>query len=144
MTSGKMHAMAIAAMLLGAPAGAQALELRVMTPNLKPEGGRVVVAVYNDPKAWKAGGAPQYRAVLPVQDGRVTAVFQAPAGRYAVAVFQDRDGDGKLGQLPFGWPTEASGYSGVANRPMFGRPAWDAADFPLQDDQRMTVFVRLK
>lgn len=148
MTGGKSHAaglgaLFLAALFLGAPAPAHAVELRVMVPNLKPQGGRVVVSLYKDPEAWKAGGAPLQSVTLPVQDGRVTAVFQTPAGRYAVAAFQDRNGDGKLGLLPFGWPTEPSGYSGVTRRPMFGRPDWDRADFPVSEDQRTTVFVRL-
>ena len=144
MTSGKLHAAVLAATVLMAPAGAQAVELRIMAPNLKPENGRVVVAVYNDPNGWKSGAAPFRTAVLPVAEGRVTAVFQLPEGRYAAAVFQDRDGDGKLGLLPFGWPREPVGYSGIANRPLFGRPGWDVSDFAVQEDVRMTVFVRLK
>lgn len=153
MTGGKSHAAAqpaiflaalwSAALLLAAPASAHAVELRVMIPNLKPQGGPVVVSLYKDADAWKAAAAPLLSVTLPVQDGRVTAVFQAPPGRYAVAAFQDRNGDGKLGLLPFGWPTEPSGYSGVS-RPMFGRPPWDQADFPVNEDQRTTVFVRLK
>jgi uncharacterized protein (DUF2141 family) len=138
-----MHALALAATILAVPAAARALELRIMIPNLKPEAGRVVVSVYNDAAAWKAGSAPFRTAALPVVEGRATASFQVPAGRYAVAAFQDRDGDGKLGQLPFGWPTEPSGYSGVT-RPMFGRPDWDRSDFSLNEDERTTVFVRLK
>jgi uncharacterized protein (DUF2141 family) len=142
MTFHRMHALALAAMLLGAPAAAHAVELKVMAPNIKPEAGRVVVRVYNDAAKWKTGAGPVASVVAQVQDGVATAVFQLPAGRYAASAFQDRNGDGKLGVLPFDWPTEPSGYSGVS-RPMFGRPPWDKSDFPLSEDERTTVFVRL-
>jgi uncharacterized protein (DUF2141 family) len=138
-----MHALALAAMILAAPAGALALDLQLMIPNLKPEGGKVVVSIYNDPDAWKAGGPAFRTAVVPVQDGMAVVRFDVPPGRYAAAAFQDRNGDGRLGVLPFDWPTEPSGYSGV-NRPLFGRPAWDRSDFPTNEDERTTVFVRLK
>jgi uncharacterized protein (DUF2141 family) len=143
MTHTRMHALALAAIILAAPASARALDLQLMVPNLKPEQGPVVVSVYNDPAAWKAGGPAFRTAVVPVQDGRAVVRFDVPPGRYAAAVFQDRDGDGRLGALPFGWPTEPSGYSGVT-RPMFGRPSWDRADFSVTEDERTTVFVRLK
>jgi len=144
MTSGKLHAAVLTALLLAAPGAAQAVELRLMVPNLKAANGPVVVWLYSDANGWKSGAAPFRSAAPPIQDGRVTATFEIPEGQYAVVAFQDRNGDGKLDALPFGWPTEPVGFSGVTDRPWFGRPDWDAADFSVQNDQRLTVFVRLK
>ena len=143
MTPPRMHALALAAILLGAPATAGAVGLQVMIPRVKPEDGKVVVQVYNDPVAWKAGGKPMHVTAAAFRDGVAVVQLQVPPGRYAIAAFQDKNGDGKLGTLAFGWPTELSGYSGVT-RPMFGRPDFDKSDFNVSEEQRTTVFVRLK
>jgi len=144
MTFGKLHAAMLIGLLLAAPVAAQAGELKLMVPDLKPANGPVVVWLYNDAIGWKGGAAPFRSAAPPILDGRATATFEAPEGRYAAVAFQDRNGNGKLDVLPFGWPTEPVGFSGVANRPWFGWPDWDRSDFQVQEGQYTTVFVRLK
>ncbi len=52
-----------------------------------------------------------------------------PPGSYAVAAFQDLDGDGRLGRTPLGLPTEPYGFSNGAGRR--GRPDFAAAAFRL-------------
>ena len=124
-------------------AHAWALDLRVIVPNLKST-GRVAVAVYDDIGAWSGDGKPLATAVVPVEGGRADVTFRGlKPGQYAVTAFQDRNGDGRLGRLPFGWATEPVGYTNGA-RALFGRPKWDDADFVITDDQRTTVFVRLR
>jgi uncharacterized protein (DUF2141 family) len=145
----RMHALGLLATLTSAvmaPALASAasapLPFQVMVPNLKP-GDRVVVRVYNDAGAWVAEGKPYLAAQARIEEGTGVVGFRAPAGRYAVVAFRDANGDGRLNRLPFGWPTEKVGYSG-GERPLFGAPDWDKADFGLVDGERTTVFVRLK
>jgi len=142
-----MHGLALAAILMtgsaaAAPAPAPLLEFQVMVPNLTPQ-DRVVVTLYNDPAAWKSDGKPFATTVATVEEGVGRVRFRAPAGEYAVAAFNDRNGDGRLGTFWFGWPTEPVGYSG-GRRPLLGRPDWASADFAITPDQRTTVFVRLK
>lgn len=146
MTVARMHALALAAMILTATptvAAPSAVELQIMIPNVKPDAGAVVVSLYRDPAPWSQGGEPLLRTTASVTQGIATARFHLPAGRYAVEAYQDRNGDGRLGVLPFGWPTEPVGYSGGA-RPLFGRPPFERALFPVNEDARTTVFVRLK
>jgi len=145
MKSVRMHARALVATFLAAiaaPVCAAAAELQVMIPNLRPQGS-VVISIYADPVAWRDGGSPIRTAVTPVEDGMAVARFDVPPGRYAAVAFQDRNGDGRLNALPFGWPMEPVGYSGGV-RPLFGRPSWDRADFGISEDERTTVFVRLR
>lgn len=149
MTDARLHAAVLAVALVlgwspvgGAAAAPASLPLQVIIPNLKPE-GQVVIAVYNDPGAWQAEGKAFRVAVTDVRDGMATASFTAPPGRYAVAAYQDRNGDGRLNLLPFRLPAEKVGFSG-GQRPLVGRPSWDKADFGLTAGERTTVFVRLK
>jgi uncharacterized protein (DUF2141 family) len=145
----RLHAAVLAASLvLGSAAAGPAMPaspsvgLQVIIPNLKPD-GQVVIAVYNDPGAWQAEGQAFRVAVTDVRDGMASASFTAPPGRYAVAVYQDKNGDGRLNLLPFRWPAEKVGFSG-GERPLVGRPSWDKADFGLGAGERTTVFVRLR
>jgi uncharacterized protein (DUF2141 family) len=133
------------ALVLGGGAAAQsapAVDLRVIVPNVAGSGS-VVILLYNDPAAWTAEGRAFRTVVTPVKNGMAEAQFKASPGRYAVAAFQDRNGDGQLNLLPFRWPAEKVGYSGGV-RPLIGRPSWDKADFGLEEGARTTQVVRLK
>ena len=51
-----------------------------------------------------------------------------PSGEYAIALFQDIDGDGQLAKNMLGIPVEPYGFSN--NAPVrFGPPKWDTAKF---------------
>lgn len=135
-------AAAWAAAPLAAAQPAELVDLQVIAPNLAPQGS-VVIAVYNDPGAWRTEGRPYRTATVPVRDGQAMARFSVPPGRYAVSAFQDKNGDGRLDKAPFGWPLEKVGYSG-GERPLFGPASWDKADFGLEVGVRTTQVVRLK
>ncbi len=140
----RMHALALAAMLFAAPVVAKAaVELQVMIPAAGPQAGPIRVELHHDAATWTGTGSPLQSVVAPVANGVATVRFLLPEGRYAVMAFQDRDSDGRLAMLPFGFPTEPVGFSGGL-RPMFGRPTWDQSDFGVFDGERTTVFVRLK
>jgi len=55
-----------------------------------------------------------------------------PAGKYAVAVFADRNQNGKLDRNIAGMPTEQYGFSNDARR-LFGPPSFADAAFELGD-----------
>ena len=80
------------------------------------------------PKTWAAN------VRLPAQQGRVVKTLTLPPGRYAVAVYHDRDNSGKLETGAFGIPKEPVGFS---NNPafLFGPPS-DAASIELDDTAR--------
>ncbi|WP_407519979.1 DUF2141 domain-containing protein [Methylobacterium oryzisoli] len=54
-----------------------------------------------------------------------------PPGVYAVAAYQDLDGDGRLARTPLGLPREPYGFSNGAGRG--GRPDFSAAAFTLAE-----------
>jgi len=94
------------------------------------ETGQIVVAIYQDAAAFRSGETP-LRTLTVDRDGPVTRawVLGMPPGRYAIAVFQDVDGDGKLART-LGMAREPSGYSNAA-RSRFGPPVFDLAAFDL-------------
>lgn len=85
------------------------------------------------PKTWAAN------VRLPARQGEVIKTLTMPPGRYAVAVYHDRDNSGKLETGAFGIPKEPVGFS---NNPtfLFGPPSFDAAAIQLGDTaRRLTI-----
>lgn len=119
---------AAALVLAASPAVAAELTLALST---RASGGRIAIAVYRDADAMRRGEGAVRTALIP-RTGRVTATTLTglTPGRYAVAVFHDTDGNGRLSTWPIGLPKEAYGFSRDA-RGRFGPPAFDAAAFDL-------------
>ncbi|HEY0836319.1 MAG TPA: DUF2141 domain-containing protein [Azospirillum sp.] len=106
-------------------APATAGELRATIRNVKPQQGKVMVAVYESAAAYKAERRFAGQE-LPPTGGEVTALFlNLPEGSYALTVYQDVDGDGKLGRNLLGIPAEPYGFSRDASAGL-GMPAFDA------------------
>lgn len=109
-----------------APAPDLTVDLSTRAP-----GGRLAVAVYRDPEAFRRGEGPVAERIV-ARTGAVTSVVfdGLPPGRYAVAAFHDTDGNGDLTLWPIGLPREAYGFSRNA-RGRFGPPPFAAAAFDL-------------
>jgi uncharacterized protein (DUF2141 family) len=63
-----------------------------------------------------------------------------PAGTYAIAVFQDLNGNGRLDRTPLGLPLEPYGFSKDAGR--LRRPSFPAASIEVRE-QDLRIGVRL-
>lgn len=120
--------------------GATTLRVTIETKNA---GGVAAVALYDGPGRFaKADGAFR-QAKAPVSGGRATVTFEGlPPGTYALGVFHDVNGDGRLNTLPVGLPTEPYGFSRGA-RGAFGPPKFAAAAFVVKGGV-VTETVRLK
>ncbi len=106
-------------------------DLTLSFPGLATKSGKVMIAVYDSAQGWAAGKAARV-AVASASDAEPSAKIQAlPTGTYAVRVFQDIDGDGKMSKNPFGLPTEPYGFSRDAMGAM-GPPTFDEAAFEVK------------
>lgn len=124
------------AILLLVPAWvqAQSSQLEIKVSNISDARGSLKIALYNDGQHWldtKTEQSPFRVASLPVTDtGNASIVLEdVPAGTYAVSVFHDLDGDGKLDTNFVGFPKEPYGFSGEPGR--FGPPDFEKASFEL-------------
>ena len=116
------------ATLAAAPASSGDLTLSLTT---RGAGGRIAIAVYRDADSMRRGEGAVRTAVIDRTGATTTTTISGLApGRYAVAVFHDMDGDGRLSTWPIGLPKEAYGFSRNA-RGRFGPPAFAAAAFDL-------------
>lgn len=119
---------ALALLLAAAPATAG--ELRATIRNVKPQQGKVMVALYESAAAYKAERRFAGQE-LPATGSEILATFHnLPEGAYALTVYQDVDGDGKLNRTVFGVPAEPYGFSRDAGAAL-GMPAFEALAVPV-------------
>ncbi len=126
---------ACAAAVLLAGQQARAASLDVAVRGVQPGGGRVFVSLC-------AGGLEPANCALgtSADASAETLLFRFPAvppGTYAVAAFQDTDGNGVLDRTRNGFPAEPYGFSNDAGRTRV--PRFDRAAFSLAGDGSVTV-----
>jgi uncharacterized protein (DUF2141 family) len=133
----------LALMLGGAALAAQAraADLTVRIGPIDADEGTLYVAVFgsgaNFPREVRHG--LQIPASLRGRDGTLRAVFaDLPPGRYALTVFHDKDGNGKLTANLMGQPTEPYAFSNDA-KGAFGPPRFEDAAFDLPPDGASVV-----
>ena len=131
---------ALVAAALGAiappPAVAQSTCATVEVVNVRPNQGNLMVAAYADAGSFLKTPSASLRLAA----GEATMRFQLcglGGDTVALALFQDLDGDGKMGSNLVGMPTEPWGSSGSPGA--FG-PSWDTAKVALNGS---TISVRL-
>ncbi|WP_170295773.1 DUF2141 domain-containing protein [Azospirillum brasilense] len=126
-----------------AAAGVCAGELRATIANVKPQQGKLWVALYDGADAYKA--ERRFAGQILEASGReVAAVFIGlSAGHYGIAVFQDRNGDSVLTTNMLGIPGEPYGFSGGVTGSAFGPPAFDAFALEVPDGGTVTTRVPL-
>lgn len=125
------HTAILAALLL--PLTSQAGELKLECHGKGLGGQTLMVEVFNSEAGFLADDK-RVRAVKAhvTADSATVLIPDLPGGKYAVAVFADRNQNGKLDKNFAGMPTELYGFSRDARR-MFGPPSFAEAAFELGD-----------
>lgn len=103
--------------------------------------GSLRVALYNDADLWLRSDGMVRGRVAPVLGQEQNVEFAGlPPGRYAVAVFQDIDGNGRLNRS-FGLvPREPYGFSG--NPAGSGRPAFADSSVAVPEEIEISIEMR--
>tara|TARA_Y100001970_G_C14059938_1_gene763635 strand:+ start:445 stop:891 length:447 start_codon:yes stop_codon:yes gene_type:complete len=79
--------------------------------------------------------------VVKINNKKATAIFDLPFGEYAIAGFQDLDGNGVLSGNFLGIPREPVGFSGNA-KVRFGPPKWNDAVFQFKKiNQEVLIYL---
>ena len=103
---------------------AQDAALKVHVKNLHQTKGDLYFAIYKEEKGFRNPEKAYLRKVVPIKDKNPIVGFEnLPSGSYAIAIFQDLNGNGKIDLNWAGIPTEPYGFS---NNPkiMFGPPSF--------------------
>ncbi|AXA93265.1 DUF2141 domain-containing protein [Massilia sp. YMA4] len=127
----KLFVNLLAGALLAGAGMAQAADMTVGIEGLKNANGQVLVAVFD--RAADFLKQPVRVAAVTAQQGKVrVSIAGLPAGDYALSVFQDENGNGKLDKNVIGMPVEPYGFSNDAAG-SFGPPSFQDAAVRLAD-----------
>jgi uncharacterized protein (DUF2141 family) len=122
---------------------ARAADLVVRVTGIAAAAGEVGCALFTAPEGFPSDDAVARRVRLPADPAGVTCRFpDVPAGRYAVAVSHDANGNRKLDTNLIGLPTEAWGVSNNA-RPTMRAPRFDEARFDVADGRETVIDVKV-
>lgn len=125
-------------LLVSGTLGAQH-RLTVAVDGIEEIEGTIYVAVYDAETFLQK---PVYRAIAKVEGEEVSIVMDSIApGRYAVSLFHDANGNGKLDTGAFGIPVEKTGFSNNAAG-AYGPPAFEDCRFDVEDDTVIYVTLR--
>jgi uncharacterized protein (DUF2141 family) len=123
--------------LLASAPSLHAAELTVQVDGIDTTEGQVVVGVCRgsfEPSNCGFGARRTARV------GTMRFAFTVPAGEYGIAVFHDRNGNGKLDTTLPGLPSEPYGFSNDIGR--VGPPRYEGARFAVGDGP-VTVRIRV-
>jgi uncharacterized protein (DUF2141 family) len=110
----------------------------------KPHTGLARVVLCQSSRAYDDKVAPARRAVVPLRKGRGTVAWkELPPGRYAIKVFFDANGNGKLDKGFLGRPVEPYGFSNDA-RGKKAPPSWDKASFEVGSGKSLSLTINLQ
>lgn len=117
--------------------------LRVQVRPFSEPKGTAFIGLYNNATTF---GKPEQVFLgkqVPVRTGQVECVFEnVPNGTYAVAVFQDENGNQKLDKGMFGIPKEHYGFSNNV-LPAMRQATFEEAQFTLTG-QPVSIQIKLK
>jgi uncharacterized protein (DUF2141 family) len=105
--------------------------LTIEFANIEEPTGQILGVVFDSEEAFDRGGKPVRTIFVLVDAATETTMMDGlPAGRYAIKLFHDVDGDHKMGSNPYGMPTEPFAFSNNAVGSM-GPAKWADAAFDL-------------
>jgi uncharacterized protein (DUF2141 family) len=108
-----------------------ATDLTVDVTGFETAAGDVRVALYDGPDSYEGKKPPLRTAIAKIADGHALVLLgDLPSGSYAIALYHDRNGNGKLDRSFLGKPTEPYGFSNNVRRAT-GRPPFEDARFTL-------------
>ena len=104
---------------------AHAADLTIRVDNVRSVGGQLMVALYDGAATFLK--QPARSQGVPAEAGSTTVVFRDLApGRYAITVYHDANGNGKMDSNMMGTPVEAYAFGNDAQGRM-GPPSFDDA-----------------
>jgi uncharacterized protein (DUF2141 family) len=140
--AGLLFTLASAACLQAGPAAdGKKGNITVMVDGFQNDRGFARIGLCRSAESFKnSEEKAEISATARIAGGKAQYVFEGvPFGTYAVSVYQDENGNGKLDKGLFGKPLELYGFSNNA-REIFQRPAFEKAAIVLD---RTSLVVRV-
>ena len=104
--------------------------------------GKSYIALYRPKDLWPEVNKQFIGKVVSISAQSSTIKFDnLESGTYAVAVFHDRNNNGKLDKNMLGIPVERYGFSNNA-RETFSAPSFKSASVELMKDRTISIYVK--
>lgn len=127
------------AMVTVGTGAAQQHTLKMEIKGVTSAQGQVSAALYPDQNSFlKFDKVFKSVSVKAVKGVTALTIKDIPDGNYAVAVFHDKNGNGKLDTNFLGIPTEPVAFSN-AKMKTFGPPKFNECAFPIKKDTEITI-----
>jgi uncharacterized protein (DUF2141 family) len=119
--------------------------IEVRVNNLDSEKGQVVIGLYDAGEKFPETGKEVQGLKLELGSDKPKGTFSSLApGDYAVSLFHDVNGNGKLDKNFMGIPTEGYGFSKNAYNWYGGAPEFDQASFELEKGETVSLEIKIK
>jgi uncharacterized protein (DUF2141 family) len=135
------HVLTLISLALSVPASA--VDLNIHIAGVRSETGRLYVGLYKSAATFPKADRQDYGCIVTVASKQPPCVVQnVPAGKYAIAIYQDMNDNGVLDKNLFGKPKEPYGFSNNASGRL-GPPSYDDAAVVITDAAHgITVSLR--
>lgn len=121
------------------PVSPQKTNLKVEVQNVRVLKGTVYITLYRPGKDFPGGNSVDDKQIN-VGGKSVQALFWVEPGDYAIAVYHDENGNGKMDKRMFGIPKEPYGFSNNF-RPLMSAPRFSDCQFSVGDGGKV---IRIK
>ena len=122
------------------PASHQKTSLRVEVQNVRVLKGAVYVTLYRPGKDFPGGNSIDDKKIN-AGSKSVQTLFSVEPGDYAIAVYHDQNGNGKMDKRVFGIPKEPYGFSNNF-KPLMSAPRFSDCQFSVSNGGK-TISIKL-
>lgn len=117
-------------------------DLKLVITGVDDVKGSMYIAVFDNKESFPDFGKQLVEKVLPVDSKTLSCTFKdLPNSDYAVAIFHDKNNNGKLDKNAFGLPLEPYGFSQNA-RARFSAPPFNDAKIVLDGNQSIEITIQ--
>lgn len=138
-----LYLLTLFSLFLSGPTPASPLKkasLTVEIQNVRKMTGAVYIALFRPGKDFPSGKSMEGKKIDAAHSS-VQTTFSVEPGEYAIAVFHDQNGNGKMDTRFFGIPKEPYGFSNDF-RPMLSAPKFSDCEFSVGDTGK-TLRIKL-
>jgi uncharacterized protein (DUF2141 family) len=119
--------------------------LHIEFDNIRNNKGEISVSIYEDADTWLDEDIKKYSFYKEyVSDGKMTATIDLERpGKYAVAVLDDEDANGKMNHNFIGYPKEGFGFSNNIHV-WLSRPKFEECVLDIKNDTTIQISLQYK
>ena len=114
--------------------------VRIIIPNIRSDKGEILIAIYNKANGFPENAALAFRTTkMKAKKGSLAYVLNGlEHGKYAIAIFHDENGDGKMNKNMLGIPKEGYGVSNNVKN-LMSAPAFKDAVFDHTKETELSI-----